>query len=41
MERIMKMRLKEYIDLLDCEDMRFMAQIYTLIVKHLQRTGRL
>lgn len=41
MEKFMKMRLKEYIDLLEYEDMRFMQQIYTLLKKHLQRTGRL
>lgn len=41
MEKFMKMRLKEYIDLLEYEDMRFMLQIYTLFKKHLQRTGRL
>lgn len=37
----MKRRLKEYIDLLEYGDMRFMQQIYTLIVRHLKKTGRL
>lgn len=37
----MKRGLKEYIDLLEYGDMRFMQQIYTLIVRHLKKTGRL
>lgn len=41
MGKFMQIKLKEYIDMLGDDDLRFMQQMYTLIKKHMRKTGRL
>lgn len=40
MEKNLKVQLKEYIDMLGEGDARFLKQLCTLALRHLQKTGR-
>ena len=37
----MKMKIKEYVDMLDESDEIFVRQVLTIVKRHLERTGRL
>lgn len=41
MNEIIKKQLKEYIDMLEDRDLIFLQQIYTIIKKHLEKSGRI
>lgn len=41
MSETIKKKIKEYIDMLEDRDLVFLKQIYTIIIRHLKRTGRL
>lgn len=41
MSQYMKIMIKQYIDMLDDEDLRFMRQVHTIIKRYLEKTGRL
>ena len=39
-ERVIKNQIMENIEKMDPSDLAFLKQLYTIVVKHLERTGR-